>query len=305
MKRIFKVFNFGIINYKDAERLICSMAEKGYEFKGTGKGWIKGFAMFEKNEKAKSFKYSVDIKYGLLEEEQDELQSFYSDLGWEYADCYNRRIYIFVRKENAKVSFPLYTDEDSRYENFRNTVRDESAQMGNIAAACFTLFLAGVIYQKSDLWDSRLVSYVIFIVFLAIGLLCTIYSIDNFLYRKKCEKAATAGEPIPNNFITTELKKWESLVNIILFIGVPIITILGYWHEIWGGGMYYVENLSKGLLMTMFCISLTATPGALISNYFMYLHPKNNKLKIFTYIIGFLYMISFCTYINIFSINFL
>lgn len=301
MKYIFKSFNFGVFDYKDAEKLLNQMALKGYEFKGTGFNWFKNFAMFEKNEKAKNYQYSIDVRCGLLENQKEKYYDFYKDLGWKNIDCHNNKLHIFVAEKNK--AFPLYTDDISELENLKEGMKADAGIIKMLLITVFMAFVTGLLIHKGGIGFNRLVSYGLIIYFGLFVVYGVLEIISDIIYSIKCKRCLEDGKPVPENKTLRELRFWNNIYSNISYILFPTIAIIGYSYEIWGTGLHPLDGYSTSWEIALLSMCLISIPLMLFASYKYFLQPKKRNYKVVSYIAYFMYFISsieyFTTYFTI------
>lgn len=300
MNHVLKIFNFGVFDYKDAEKLLNQMAEKGYEFKGTGKGWIKGFAMFKKNAKGKLLKYAIDVRCGMSENEKEKYYEFYKDLGWKNVDCFRNKIHIFVCDKSK--GFPLYTDEISELKNLKEGIRADAQVIKHSIVAVIIALVTGFMIYEGGIGFNSIVSYSL-IVFFTLFLVYSIFEIvGNIAYTQKCKRCIETGERLPQSSIIKELRLWNSIFSIATFILFPTVAIVGYSYEIWGVGLDLSHAYSTNLEIFLLSMCVISIPVLLVASYMFPLYPKQSKLKMLSYMGYFMYFVSsyeyFITYLT-------
>nr|WP_315024781.1 DUF2812 domain-containing protein [uncultured Aminipila sp.] len=290
MKHIIKSFNFGVLDHNDAEKLLNDMALKGYEFKGTGKGWIKGFAMFEKKQYAKSLQYAVDVHCKLLGKEKEAYYEFLNDLGWNNVDCFRNKLHIFAAEKNC--AFPLYTDEYSELENLKKGIKDDGLFLKSSLSAAFLLGLVWVMFRLGGIGINRVVSYIIVVVFL----LTSILAICNLILTLWCKKSIKTGEKPTNNSMKKEIRWWENILTISSFIFFPSVAIAGYSYEIWGSGINPGKGFGPTWEITFLSMGIISILVLLSATYMLFLYPEKEKYKVLSFSGYLLYFISIYEY---------
>lgn len=270
MKYIFKTFSFGTLDYKDAERLLNNMAAKGYEFKGTGKGWIRNIAMFEKNAKAQHFKYAIDVAKR-KEYEKEKYYQFYKDLGWEKIDCLNKRIYIFATEKDNSV--PIYTDKVSETNMLKKAVINNGELLDNIIQLVCMIFVSSVLFFRRAEMDNLIgYSFIIFYclimgyyaVQVAVKLL---YSVMGWKYEKQYFESKIL-----------QIIRWCSKLSWIAFlIYLPIVSIIGTWtNNVLSSSFFGIIRWQS--VQLLLCIG--SIPVILTGTYFLFLYPEKERFKI-------------------------
>lgn len=290
MKYIFKTFNFGILDYKDAESLLNTMAQKGYKFRTTGKGWIKGFAMFEKNEQAKSLQYAIDVHCKLLDKEKEAYYKFLNDLGWNNVDCFRNKLHIFFAEKNC--AFPLYADESSELENQKNALEDDGTFLKSSLSAAFMLGLVWIMFKLGGIGINRIVSYSVVVYLLLASLLPICKLIMSLQYKIKIKKGESPG----NNRFIKEMRLWENVLAISSFLLFPLATAVGYAYELWGPGINYGNSFGPIWGTALLSMCITSILVLLPATYMLFLYPEKEKYKGLSYVGYFLYYISIYVY---------
>ncbi|WP_312647322.1 DUF2812 domain-containing protein [Aminipila sp.] len=295
MKHIFRDFNFDIYDYKDAEKFLNEMALKGFEFKGTGKGYIKDIAMFEKNHKAKNLKYAIDVRKNLLNSEREQYYEFYKDLGWRNIDCFNDKLHMFVaEKENA---FPLYTDELTEMENFGKAIKRDNEIFKYLLMAVCMVAAMGIIIAEGGKEFNRLVAYIIIVYFGCFALFSILEIIANLVCIRRFSKHMQTGGGIPASRLKKELRLWESFFSVVAISVFPLIIIVSYSYEIWSKGLNSINLYGSGWEIVLLIILCTLSiPIELAATYMLFLYPEKEKYKLFSYIGFFMFYISIFQY---------
>lgn len=296
MKYEFRPFHFGVFDYKEAEKLLNQMVEKGYVFKGTGKGWIKGFAMFEKIQSTKKLRYAVDINCEDREKELNNYYSFYEDFGWQKVDCFQKKLHIFVSEKEEVL--PIYTDAATEFENLKGAVRLEGQiALTAILVSVFIALAAFMIYI-GGIRDNRLISYIIIVLcFLMAG--CSLTNlINNILYMNQCRTNVEMRLTIPENILLKKMRFAENIFRIIFFISLPIVAINGYAYEIWGKGSQTELYMGSAFTLILFIACILSVPVLLFSTYKLFMKPYNANFKVLSYIGYSMYYMSIFMYFS-------
>lgn len=300
MEYVFKDFNYGVFNYKEAEKLLNQMAAKGYEFKATGKGLIKGVAMFKKNEKAKGFKYAVDVRCNLSvrENEKQKYYSFFKDLGWKNLDSINNKLHVFVSEQNK--AFPLYTDELSELENVKESVRPDGQIIeSGVYVALMSLLIGGMIYVGFN----RIVNDWIMI-YISLFVVYGVSEItSNLVYMIRFKKYMKTGRVISENKFIKKLRSWNIIFSITSLILLQVVTIVGLSYEIWGAGLNPSDAFGTNWEISLLSMCAISIPILLVSTYMLFLYPKQEKFKVLSYIASFMYLFSSMEYITTYLIR--
>lgn len=296
MRHVFKSFNFGVYDYKDAEKLLNDMALKGYEFKGTGKGYIRNVAMFEKNQKAKNFKYAIDIRRNPLTSEREQYYEFYKDLGWTNLDCFDNKLHIFVSgKENA---FPLYADQLSELDNLKEGIKGDSEIFKYLLIAVCMSTVMGIIIAEGGKGFNRLASYIIIVYFGFFAIHSILEIVTNLACIQMCRQHMKTGGGIPEIRLKKELRLWQSIFSVATIGVFPFIIIASYSYEIWGNGLnsIYAYGSNWGIVLIVICT--VSVPIILAATYMLFLYPEKEKYKVLSYIGFFMLYVSLFEYLR-------
>ncbi len=290
MKHIIKIFNFGVLDYKDAEILLNQMKAKGYVFKSTGKGWIKGFALFEKSKTANPCKYTIDVRCGLTENDKERYYDFYKDLGWLNKDCFRNKLHIFASEQDQVL--PLYTDEASELENLKSAIDEDAQAVKHFFLGLVFLFCIGLITYFGGIGLNRLASYSLLVYMAFFFVYSMIQIILSLCYRRKCRQCMESGDNFSANKLLKEVRAWYNFVSIASFIFFPAVAIFGYFYAIWGQETNYYEMFGLEWSFCLFAMSVLSVPLLLTATYLLFLYPKQAKFKALSYIGYFMYYIS-------------
>ncbi|MHC1723245.1 MAG: DUF2812 domain-containing protein [Aminipila sp.] len=283
MRRIFRSFNFGTLDYKDAERLLNDMAAKGYEFKGTGKGFIRNIAMFEKNEKAQNLKYAIDV--GKRKEyEKETYYQFYRDLGWDKIDCFNNRLYIFATNSNNAV--PLYADGISERNMRKKAAINNGELLDNIMQLVGMLIASSAFYFRWDELDN-FIEYSFFLFFCLIMGCYAVQVAVKLIYIVKSWRHE-------NQYLvskTLQIIRWYGrLCWVGFFTFLPIASIIEFCYGEWTSNV--VSGRFFGIirwesLQLFLCIG--SIPVIFTATYMLTLNPEKEQLKVLDCIGIFMY----------------
>ncbi|QIB70377.1 DUF2812 domain-containing protein [Aminipila butyrica] len=291
MKHIFRSFNFGTLEYKEAESFLNQMAEKGYEFKSTGKGWLRNIAIFEKSERAKKMKYVIDVAKR-TEWEKSEYYQFYKDSGWEKVDCFNKRLYIFAAQKDNAV--PLYTDDASE----RNMLRKAVVNNGELLNHSFQLLCMLIILKALFFIKNR--EEALYYGFYATLFLCCLTGVYYVLHITAKLIYRVSGWQVNSNAIG---KKMAQLLRVScdLFGSAFLASlVLAAFYVIWKRGFFPNSFGEISLEFVQTLIFIGSVPVILVTTYLLALHPEREQLKVLNYIGAFMFfwgLIGFFSYI--------
>ncbi len=305
MKHILKRFNFGVFDYKDAEKLLNQMADKGYRFLSDGNFIFGDFAMFEKDEKARETKYTVDVRCELSESEKENYYDFYKDLGWKNIGCHRKKLHIFIADKNN--NFPLYTDEFSEMANLNEAIKKDARIIKNSIYALFFACLVWYMIYSGPTATNRLASYV-FIIFFTLPLIYKVLEIfNNVIFKYKLKKALLNEQKIPDNKTLKELKVWENLLCVTGLVSFSAMGIIGYCYEIWGAGVNPSEIYGTTWAIAMLAIDISSIITMLTLTYVLFLYPnikKNRSAYFIAYFISYIaYYFSNIEYIKLYLVR--
>ncbi|QHI72126.1 DUF2812 domain-containing protein [Aminipila terrae] len=294
MKHIFKSFNFGTLDYKDGEELLNRMAEKGYEFKGTGKGWIRNVAMFEKSEKAKNLKYAIDVGKRKEHEKQTYYQ-FYRDLGWQKIDCFNKRLYIFAT--NSDNAVPLYTDGLAERKMRKKAAINNGELLDNILQLFCMLAVSSILFLSRNDIDNLIAYSFSFIYCMIMGYYALqvaaklIYIARGWKHQNECL--------VPR--ILQIIRGCSKFIWIAFFAFIPAVSIVEFCYGIWTNsapiGSFF--GIRWQIVQLLLCIG--SIPVILTATYRQALYPEKEQLKLLDFLGVFMY---FCGLWNLLYFGF-
>lgn len=282
MKHIFKSFNFGTLDYKDGEELLNRMAEKGYEFKGTGKGWIRNVAMFEKSQKAKNLKYAIDVGKRKEHEKQTYYQ-FYRDLGWQKIDCFNKRLYIFAT--NSDNAVPLYTDGLAERKMRKKAAINNGELLNHILQLVSMLVILNILMfgiEKAHglIIPGFIIFYYLIVAYYALQVAAKlIYILRGWKDKNECLIRK----------ILQIIRGCSKFIWIGFFAFIPVVSIVEFYYGSWTNNSipnnFFV--LGREIVQLLLCIG--SIPVILTATYLLALHPEKEQLRLLDFIGIFMY----------------
>jgi hypothetical protein len=146
---------------KDAETdWLNEMSHKGYAFKN----FFLGFYTFEECEPGE-YIYQIDLLHN-WSGDKEEFASFMEDSGVEVISQWYR--WVYIRKKASEGSFELYTDIDTKIEQYSRIKRFFQAALG-IELVCLIMELFSVIHtQQGVFWGFVILMIFFVLVFLRI-----------------------------------------------------------------------------------------------------------------------------------------
>ncbi|QAT41851.1 DUF2812 domain-containing protein [Aminipila luticellarii] len=293
MRHIFRYFSFDTLDYRAAERFLNDMAERGYEFKGTGKGWIRNIAIFEKNERAKERKYAIDVAKR-KEEEKESYYRFYKDLGWEKVDCFHSSMYIFSAQKNNTVKF--YTDKLSERSMLKKAVINNGELSNHISQfICMLIISSSFMGGKENRNDLTVYGFKIFF-----SLIMGYYALKVAIKLIYALKGWKARDTHAEEQIQRALREINKVCQILFFLFLPVVCLIRFFYHMWekefvikGAAGMELELIQ--LLLCMASILITS-----VTTYLVAMYPDKDRWKVLDFIGIFMYFAalwSFLTYI--------
>jgi len=159
----FEIWKYDSARCQEAERHLQDMADRGYEFTGV-KSYMWPFVVYKKHERPVCKKYSVSILPG----DDETLTALCRESGWEILGDSIFGMTVFAADDPDAT--PLFTDEESRLEMWREMFKDEKRDKG-----WGLLLLAGalvwVIYSAIKYGEITLSSFLPLVVIIMTGML--------------------------------------------------------------------------------------------------------------------------------------
>lgn len=295
MKYKVRPFRYGPYDYRDAERLLNEMSQKGWEFKAISKGWLRDWAMFEKVKDEKKNTYNIDLKGSMTDGEKEEYYKFYDDLGWHYLDTYNKKLNIF--KSNRKDDIPIYSEEQAEYENLKEYGKPSTDMLPIIQFLGMT-FLIYFNLQLIGMQPYLLVAYgVIVILTMCLADAGVILAL-NIMYRSNCKKSMENTGQLPENVLLKKWRVWEFYGDNLLILLMCLTPILGFGYEIWGSGIIPKNEMLLFGKEIYFAMSIVGFMGMFLINYIYMIKPDKKFLRIIDIIFDFSWLFAFMMYLQ-------
>lgn len=304
MKYTYRFFNYGVYDYKNAEIMLNSMAERGYIFKTTGHGWYKFIAWFEKDDSAKKTKFGVDVRCGLGKTEKEEYYRFYEDIGWKNIDCFKKKLHIFVNTGNEDNE--IYTDPSTEFENLKEAIKDDIPNIKKLLLMIFCLALTFFVGRAgAAVLDRNLAFAYIFIMFLLI-LNYMAEIVGNFIYKRQSSSLVDENKFISENSVAKELRLYEKISNIIFLPILWVAIMIFYGRNLWEQWLINGSQIDivTGLYIAPFIGLCFSLPGIALFTYLVFRKPEKDIYKVMSWFFSFLFYFGFISALQQYSLGY-